>query len=73
MHGADVTWTGATITDWMIDTNWSNGTGPIQADVTLVASGTPIFSTGTTPAYNAIRQTGGTFTATGTGFLRWVR
>jgi hypothetical protein len=64
-QAADVTWTGTTNTDWMTGTNWSNGTGLVQGDVAIITSGTPVFSSGTTPAYNAIRQSGGTVTFSG--------
>ena len=64
----DVTWNGSASTDWLTGTNWSNNAGPVQGDAAIVNSGTPIFSSGTTPGYNAIRQYGGTVTFSGGTF-----
>lgn len=67
-QAADVTWNGATNTDWMTGTNWSNSTAPVQGDAAIINSGTPVFSSGTTPGYNAIRQYGGTVAFSGGTF-----
>jgi len=67
-HAATVTWDGSASTAWENPLNWSNDLAPALGDIAVINSGTPVFSTGTSPNLDALRLLGGNLTFSGGTF-----
>lgn len=67
-HAATVTWDGSVSSAWENPLNWSGGAGPVAGDIATINAGTAIFSTGTSPNFNALHLLGGTLTFSGGTF-----
>lgn len=64
-HAATVTWGGSADSSWENPLNWSNSAGPVAGDIATINAGTAVFSTRTSPNFNALRLLGGTLNLTG--------
>jgi len=63
----DAVWTGNVNSAWENNSNWTDNTGPVDADYVNISSGTVNFSSasGDSPSLRGIRQSGGRLNISG--------